>query len=126
MELFIALISAGLGAIVTYLLTLRREALAERKKIYLEYLSPLRLYLTEDYFRLNEILRKVESEGKSDALTCVNDAKEISSKDGDWFNGQGCYLISSSYILLACFITLKESVRISLISNYEVTIIQSF
>ena len=38
----------------------------------------------------------------------VNKPHEVSDKDPEWFNGQGCYLVSSSYLTACLFAYLKK------------------
>ena len=119
MELLLpAIISAVTSlfvAIVTHFLATRREARArikrEREKVNLEYLNPLRLYLVENYFRLQEILKRVdEGDGRCEALTYVTDAKDVSKQSAEWFNEEGSYLISSCYFT-ACLFYYVNKVR---------------
>jgi hypothetical protein len=119
MEIFIpAIISAVTSlavVIVTYVMTSRREARLkeqqERERVNLEYLNPLRLYLVENYFRLREILARVQQgNGRCAWLLYVEHARDVSSQSAEWFNGEGAYLISSSY-LTACLFCYMSKVR---------------
>ena len=117
-KLLTAIISALTSLLVVFLtsvLTTYRENKAqrrrERERVNLTYLNPLRFYLVENHFRLSEILRRVSEEGgRCEALLFVDDPKEISQQNAEWFNGQGCYLISSCY-LTACLFHQMRKVR---------------
>jgi hypothetical protein len=101
-----------------YIITWRERDAArrkEKKKIQLEYLNPLRLFLVESHFRLTEIKRRVSESGnkKCDILLFEENANEIKNKEESWFNGEGCYLISSCYLvacLFSCLNRARESV----------------
>ena len=77
-------------------------------KINFTYLNPLRLHLLENYFRLAEILTTVSRVGRSEPLLSVNSAADISEQSDEWFNGQGCYLISSSYLTASLFYQMRK------------------
>ena len=82
----------------SYRRTKERE---ERQTINAKYLNPLRFYfyLVENHFRLSEIVECVESEGgRCSELLTVDNPGEVSSKESRWFNGPGCYLVSSVYL----------------------------
>jgi hypothetical protein len=109
----ISALTSLLVVVVTYVLTGRRETrlkqAQERERVKLEYLNPLRLYLVENHFRLSEIRRRVDNEGgKCEALLYVLDPKEVSEQSAEWFNGHGCYLISSCYLCACLFYHLKK------------------
>jgi len=76
----ISALMAILITIVSQLLTGRREKRIareeERKKVQLEYLNPLRLYLIENHFRLSEIRRFVEKKGNVNFF-CLSRIQEI-------------------------------------------------
>ena len=75
----------------------RGEERAERREVNARYLNPLRLHLVENHFRLSEILRRADpGDGRVRDLLVVQEPAEISAKDAAWFNGVGCYLVSSS------------------------------
>jgi hypothetical protein len=81
----------------------------ERKKINLQYLNPLRLYLEENHFRINEILNRVEANHeKTKWLLTRLDAKAVSEQNAQWFNGEGCYLISTCYLTACLFYQVKR------------------
>jgi hypothetical protein len=94
----ISAVTSLLVVILTSVLTTYRENKAQTKreveKINFTYLNPLRLHLLENYFRLAEILTTVSRVGRSEPLLSVNSAADISEQSDEWFNGQGCYLIS--------------------------------
>jgi hypothetical protein len=115
-ELLTAIISAVtsvLVVLVTYGLNSYREAKSKEKqeadRIISIYLNPLRFYLVENYFRLAEILQGIAKDGgKYEALLYVADAKAISEQSAEWFNGYGCYLISSCYMTARLFYQLDK------------------
>ena len=81
----------------------------ERKRINLKYLQPLRLYAEENHFRIDEILRRVKgSGGRLEMLLYVDETKAVSEKDARWFNGEGCYLISTCYFTACLFYQIKR------------------
>lgn len=81
----------------------------DEKRINEEYLNPLRLYLEESYFRIAEIVHRVEaSGGKYDPLLSISSVEELSQKDVSWFNGEGCYFVSSCYFTACLFATIKK------------------
>lgn len=85
------------------------EAQAHRKKVALTYLNPLRLWAEETYVRLSEISVRLRRSGdRLPALTYVTHPKTVSQKDADWFNGKGCYLISTCYITACLFATIQQ------------------
>jgi hypothetical protein len=87
----------------------RGEERAERREVNARYLNPLRLHLVENHFRLSEILRRADpGDGRVRDLLVVQEPAEVSAKDAAWFNGVGCYLVSSSYLTACLFAQLKE------------------
>jgi hypothetical protein len=80
----------------------------ERKRINLKYLQPLRLYVVENHYRIGEILSRIKEHGGSlEYLHYVDEAKAVSEKDDQWFNGAGCYLISTCYFTACLFYHIK-------------------
>jgi hypothetical protein len=99
---------SALTAIIVLLLTKWMEQKHEKRKesarINKELLNPLRLYLEECYFRTSEIMARLEvAGGPCRELLSVEDPKELSTKEACWFNGEGCYLISSCYFAACLF-----------------------
>jgi hypothetical protein len=87
----------------------REETEANRNKINLTYLNPLRLWLEEAYFRLSEISTKVTNQGGTvKHLLYFEDPKDISNQSAEWFNSKGCYLISTCYITACLFFAIKQ------------------
>lgn len=121
-KILVAIIGGFISLLVAmstqYVITWRERNSAkreEKKKIQLEYLNPLRLFLVESHFRLAEIKHRVsESENnKCEILLFEENANQIKNKDEIWFNGEGCYLISSCYLvacLFSCLNRARESV----------------
>lgn len=92
-------------AVISYFLTSKAREIEERDRINREFLNPLRLHLVENYFRLREIQGRVDPDKgkKCEALLFVADAQHVSEQNADWFNGPGCYLISSCYLTACLF-----------------------
>jgi hypothetical protein len=86
----------------------REEIEAQRHKINLTYLNPLRLWLEEAYIRLLEIAKKVGQQGTVPALLFIETPADISNQEAEWFNGEGCYLISTCYITGCLFFAIKQ------------------
>jgi hypothetical protein len=114
-ELLTAIISAVtslLVVMVTYVLNSNRETKnkekIERDTINFKYLNPLRFSLVENYFRLTDILKKVTEEGKNEALLFVSNPEDVSKQEAEWFNGKGCYLISSCYLTARLFYQINK------------------
>jgi len=103
----IAGVTALAVALLTSFLSIRRDTKLrrseEQRSINMQYLNPLRIALAENYFRLQEIRAEVNSEGKCQALVLVRTPEEILQKSPEWFNGEGTYLVSSSYYTACVF-----------------------
>ncbi|MEO0769343.1 MAG: hypothetical protein AAFY72_07900, partial [Cyanobacteria bacterium J06649_4] len=79
------------------------------EKIISSYLNPLRFYLVENYFRLTEILHRANKGAeKHEALFPISNAEDISNQSPEWFNSNGCYLISSCYLTARLFYQLDK------------------
>ncbi len=101
--------TALIAVLVTYVIQQNVGKRQDFKRINEEYLNPLRLSLEENYFRLAEILRRVEAGGGTcESLLSLNKAEEVSQKDAGWFNGEGCYFTSSCYFAACLFATIKK------------------
>lgn len=115
-EVWTAIISAFtsiLVVLITYGLNSYREAKSKEKqdasRIISTYLNPLRFYLVENYFRLAEILTRIDKEdGQHEPLLYITDTEKISEQSAEWFNGYGCYLISSCYMTARLFYQLDK------------------
>ena len=104
-----ALLTSLLVIYITQYLKNKSEEKQERKSINLKYLNPLRLYSEENHFRLNKILRKVtEGNGQYKNLLYVPDAAAVSEQKAEWFNGEGCFLISTCYFTGCLFYQFKK------------------
>jgi hypothetical protein len=103
----IAGVTALAVALLTSFLTIRRDARLrrgeEQRLVNMQYLNPLRIALAENYFRLQEIRETTKNEGKCQALLFVRTPDEILEKPPEWFNGEGTYLVSSSYYTACVF-----------------------
>ena len=114
-ELTIAVISF-LSAIIVVLVSeyykVRISRKRDSKQINDEFLNPLRLYLEENYFRLEEIVEKSENskEAGIQSLLFIKHPEDLSSKELNWFASNGVYLISSCY-LTSCLFALMFQVR---------------
>jgi hypothetical protein len=113
--LLTALISALTSIVVVVLshvlsarVEARRAAEAERKRVNMKYLNPLRLYLVENQFRLSEILQKADGGRPFPELLTVESPSQLSQKDAEWFNGWGVYLISSAYLTACLFAQMRK------------------
>jgi hypothetical protein len=103
-----ALITSSVVVYFTQFLKSSSDRKQEIKSLNLKYLNPLRLYLEENHFRINEILNRVEAGGgEYDILVGVK-ANEVSTQKAEWFNGQGCYLISSCYFTAVLFYQIRK------------------
>ena len=118
----IALLSAIIATVTSVVVVLLQEwlkALTSKKQratsINSEYLNPLRLYVEETFFRLYEIDERFAN-GQRESLLfleTIHNSQQISDQSDDWFNGEGCYFISSCYFtacLFACIKKLREDV----------------
>lgn len=107
----ISSVTSLLVVAVSNYLTSRRERrdrqLSEAAALSVRYVNPLRLYLTENHWRLGRI-RESLAQGEEHRLLTVRDPKELSNKSADWFNGQGCYLVSSAYLTACLFAHLTK------------------
>ena len=99
----IALVTSLLVAYFAQLLKYRAEQQQEIKAINLKYLNPLRLYLEENHFRIDEILKRVRAAGGRYELLTRVEAASVSEQTSQWFNGEGCYLVSSCYFTACLF-----------------------
>lgn len=116
-EIINALIAAGtsimvviLSQLLIYINNQRLKQNEESDAVLKQYLSPARFMLSENYFRINQIVEQVEKSGKDQRLLTVNRVSEIAEKPEEWFNGEGCYLVSTCY-LLACMFSYIEKIR---------------
>jgi hypothetical protein len=108
----ISSVTSLLVVAVSSYLTSRRERsdqqLSEMAALSVKYVNPLRLYLTENHWRLGRIRDQIAQEGKHTSLLTIKDPKELSDKDPDWYNGEGCFLVSSAYLTACLFAYLKK------------------
>ena len=110
-KIITGIISAITAIIVVFIsdaLKKRKEKKEKSNQINLTYLNPLRLYLEETYIRLNEIINKIEQEGRVEALQFIADPRELSDKKEVWFVNDGVYLVSSCYFTACLFSTIKK------------------
>jgi hypothetical protein len=64
--------------------------------VNLQHLAPLRQQLAEAAFRHRRVLEDVRTGGRG-MLASVNDVLDVPTKPLEWFVGEGCYLMSTSY-----------------------------
>ncbi len=79
-----------------------------KEQINLKYLSPLRLNLVESFFRLKEIDDFSETSTEKSPLCCIENPEEISQKNLSWMIKEGCYLMSSCYLIASLFFSIKQ------------------
>jgi hypothetical protein len=103
-----ALVTSVLVIYLTQFLKSKADKEQEIKTLNLKYLNPLRLYLEENHFRINEILNRVETGGGRYDILTGTEAGVISTKKAEWFNGEGCYLISSCYFTAGLFYQIQK------------------
>lgn len=113
-ELLNAVIAATTSVFVVILSQLlirnneKRKALdADISRFRKYYINPIRFILSENYYRLYEIMEKEE---KREKLLVVDESVEVRGKNMDWFVKDGCYLISSCYFT-ACLFVCMENIR---------------
>lgn len=105
-------IATPIFAMVSFFLGYYFNMLIEKSKIKKElsikYLNGLRLYLEEVYYRLHEINESINKEGSCRALTIVKNIDDIKNQRANWFVNEGCYLISTSYLIACLFGTIEK------------------
>ena len=122
MDAAIALLSAIIATITSVTVVLLQEGLkaltSKRQRaatLNLQYLNPLRLYAEETFFRLYELDTRF-TQGHRENLLFLESPQtppQISAQPDDWFNGEGCYFVSSCYFtacLFACIKKVREDV----------------
>ena len=102
----VSAITSVLVVFTTQTLASKRHESQKREVLNQKYLNPLRLSLEENYFRLREIVARVKA-GQGGSLACVK-PDDVSKRGADWFNGEGCYLISSCYLTAVLFYRLGK------------------
>jgi hypothetical protein len=100
----IGAVSALIVAILTGVLARIGDVRAERKRIRDDYLNPLRLFAEEVHYRTEDMLTRPQI----GALLAGQELEEISDQPSEWFNGQGCYFISSCYFTACLFAAMKR------------------
>lgn len=115
-ELWNAIIAAGTSIFVVILSQIFISNREKKKMINDEisqfrkgYIEPIRFMLTENYYRMYEISKGY----KKSKLNSVKASAEILDKNDDWFVKEGCYLISSCY-LLGCLLAYMQNIRNSM------------
>lgn len=117
-ELLNAVIAASTSIIVVILSQVlvsyrekKREQEDEINRMIKKYINPVRFILTENYFRIGKIIAETKNNNdRNDAILEATDKVKIKNKSTEWFLGDGCYLISSCY-LLACLFAYVENIR---------------
>jgi hypothetical protein len=102
----IGAVAAFIVAILTVILARLNNARTERKKIKDDYINPLRLFIEEVHYRIEDMFRFPENR----ALLAGPGHAEISLQTPEWFNAHGCYFASSCYFT-ACLFAAMERVR---------------
>jgi hypothetical protein len=69
------------------------------------YLNPLRFQLADNHYRIWAILRHPRVRRRT---LVIDKPEETSSKEPEWFNGEGGHLASSVYIMACLFAYLKK------------------
>lgn len=83
----------------------------EMNRLLKEYINPIRFILVENYFRISKIVDETKrNSNKNDAILRVEDQVRTQYKSSEWLTGEGCYLMSSCY-LLACLFAYVENIR---------------
>ncbi|MCH2246340.1 MAG: hypothetical protein MK111_17180 [Crocosphaera sp.] len=80
----------------------------EKEQINLKYLSPLRLNLVESFVRLDEIYKSCTEGKEKSPLCCIEKSEEVSQKSLSWMIKDGCYLMSSCYLIACLFFSIKQ------------------
>ena len=74
----------------------------------LKYLNPLRLALEETYNRIYEIKVRLEKRKAEESIFMEIKTEEIFNQNPDWFIGNGCYLISTCYLIACLFYQIRK------------------
>ena len=101
--LIAAATSLAVVALSQFLIHIKdRSQLREKEMdaVLKEYFNPIRFI-------------EVKREGNAKKLLTVNHASEIAGKEDEWFCREGCYLVSSAY-LLACMFSYIDNIRTKL------------
>ena len=113
----IDLASAIISAITSFLVVIISHVLIrqnERKQLLEKdrdnYINPIRFMLSENYYRMKEILNHIEKNGKDERILFIDEAEEVIDKDESWYVECGCFLISSCYFT-ACLMAYIENLR---------------
>ncbi len=107
MEIINAIISAGTSISVVILSQIligykekNRLQESEMGRLLKEYLNPVRFILAENYYRINKIVNETKKNGNNYAILVVDEKVEQLNKTTEWFVGDGCYLMTSCYLLI--------------------------
>lgn len=114
----ITVLISGIVSVITALLTQlliewkekRQRKTEKMEQLRKEHINPLRLSCAEFYYRIFALKHSSESLKK---ITEINDAREVMSKQDDWYAGNGCFLGSSCY-LIADLLCQIENIRKSI------------
>jgi putative N-acetylmannosamine-6-phosphate epimerase len=109
-EIINAIISAGTSISVVILSQIligykekNRLQESEMGRLLKEYLNPVRFILAENYYRINKIVNETKKNGNNYAILVVDEKVEQLNKTTEWFVGDGCYLMTSCYLLSCLF-----------------------
>lgn len=106
----ITAVTSVVVAILSYALIIQRERKQILEKNRDNYINPIRFMLSENYYRMKDILEEIEKEGKDRRILYIEEAIEARDKDEKWFFEHGCFLISSCYFT-ACLMAYIENLR---------------
>lgn len=119
MNIALTAIIVTIASIIILVLTEGMKAINARKRVVSQlsaaHLNDLRLYTEETFFRLHEINSRVVVDQKASRLFLPPETNtyQISQQDDIWFNGKGCYFLSSCYFtacLFACIKKIREEI----------------
>lgn len=117
-EILNAVITASTSIIVVILSQVlinykekKRAQEDEMNRLLKEYVNPIRFILAENYFRIKKIVDETKNnKNRNDAILMVADKVENLNVNAEWFVRDGCYLMSSCY-LLSCLFAYMENIR---------------
>ncbi|WP_176741055.1 hypothetical protein [Streptomyces agglomeratus] len=108
----VSIATSGVVAFLTVMLSGRQQRRgadrAERDQLNAQYLNPLRWQAAEVHYRLAFIGAAVERTGSYAPALAVEQPSQVEGKDPTWFNGHGCALLSTTYLIAGLFAQLKR------------------
>lgn len=108
-----SIILSGIISIVTVIITqfiIARKEKRQYKKTTMaqlrkEYIDPLRFAVSENYFRLHEL---IEAQNSLQSICEIHGEDELPNQPDEWYAGKGCYLISSCYLTAHLFYCMEH------------------